>query len=464
MRWKGAIWLFSFLFLLSGNLLFAQEDENRNEVEKLRKEMKEMRESYERRIQKLEGEMNRFRKEEEKGNQTKELEKRVEAVTRKMDDLLSEEAGVEPYSTSFMGTFGSIMNPDISIIVDARYLVTDNKENDNRNKLRLKEAELAFQGYLYPGIRTDIVAALEQEYEGSSVETEIDLEEAFVSFLDLPCGFTGNVGRKFIDFGKLNPIHPHHWPFADMPAPLHNFFGHHNWFDDGGQFTYLFPLPAFLTGTFGIWNGRELGHHHRHEEEKEVLPPFLEHEDATEATLEWDGHVYCGRLYGNLFLDEEESSDLGFGYSIAWDGTKNTTLHGWDLTFRHLWPESYHRLKIQTELFYLDADHLENEHEDLQEESIEEVGSFGAYLLGQYTLNQYWEAGLRYDWSEFANNDKDYIWGVTPFVSYFFTHSTYVRLQYKYLFRDLHEGREDEHAVFIQFVWGLGPHAHRLEE
>jgi hypothetical protein len=37
----------------------------------------------------------------------------------------------------------------------------------------------------------------------------------------------------------------------------------------------------------------------------------------------------------------------------------------------------------------------------------------------------------------------------------------YVRPSYRY--SEL-AGGEDEHAFMLQFVWGLGPHAHRLED
>ena len=52
-------------------------------------------------------------------------------------------------------------------------------------------------------------------------------------------------------------------------------------------------------------------------------------------------------------------------------------------------------------------------------------------------------------------------WGVTTFLSYFFSHSMYLRPAYR--FNKFPDG-SDEHQALVQFVWGLGPHAHRLED
>ncbi len=69
------------------------------------------------------------------------------------------------------------------------------------------------------------IPALEMEYIGDEVNVEIDLEEAYLTMSPIP--LVGEyvplglqLGRKFMNFGVLNPVHPHHWPFADRPLML----------------------------------------------------------------------------------------------------------------------------------------------------------------------------------------------------------------------------------------------------
>ena len=63
----------------------------------------------------------------------------------------------EVHKAAPVGSYGGIMNPDISVIVDSQLLYTDDVANEDRDKLRINEAELAFQCYLYPGIRGDFI-------------------------------------------------------------------------------------------------------------------------------------------------------------------------------------------------------------------------------------------------------------------------------------------------------------------
>jgi len=365
--------------------------------------------------------------------------KRIEALEerlRKTEEVATEAASHKP---SPVGSYGGIMNPDISAIIDAQMSFTDEKNDSNRNKVRIRELELAYQGYLYPSIRADVISALELSYKSDhTVDVEVDLEEAYVSFLHIPyvpLGLQVIGGRKFLDFGKLNPIHPHHWPFADTPLAFKNFFGEHNWFDDGVQLSALIPNPwdAYLKTTFGYWNGRPLAHgdgHHHHNH-----------------VVEWHGHIYHFRP--SLAFSPGENDNLNLGYSLAWDEGARSKLHGGDFTYWYQWPQSYRKFKWQNELLFYDN-------------RIEDIDSLGLYSLALLTLDKYWEVGIRFDWSQFANRDDVSEWAITPFLSRYLTHSTYLRGQYR--FRDREAGKKNENAFFLQLVWGLGPHAHRLSD
>ena len=401
---------------------FADEmNDIRNEFKQLKNEFKDMKQHYENRINDLEQKLSIAQDKKE------EIDLRTESAYSK--------------KTS------SLELPEISVILNTEATFSDTSSNASRNKVRVKEAELAFQGYLYPGVRGDFIAALEQEYEGKEVSTEVDVEEAYLSFLELPLGLQATIGRKLLNFGRLNPLHIHHWAFTDIPLILQNFFGHHPWFDDGAELTWLVsnPLNVYLELATGIWNGKELGHIHEHSH-REELDHEEDHDHFGDELIEWDDHVYTGRVFADASLTD--NLNTGLGYSIAKDGGGRNTLHEVDLVFKYQWPFTYRRIKWHTELFYL-------------QEDLRDINPYGVFSYAQLSLNKYWELGARYDWAEFADNDDEHAWAGSGFLTYYFTHTMHARGEYQY---KEHASGEDENILFLQLVWGIGPHSHRLED
>jgi hypothetical protein len=378
-----------------------------------------------------------------------QLKKDHEAEIRTLRDKLSTQQEMSiragsPHQAAPVGSYGGIMNPDISAIADVQTLFTSDKEDDNRNRVLVKEVELAFQGYLYPGIRADIIPSFEMEYEGDHVDVNTDLEEAYLTASQIPylsehVPLELQAGRKFMSFGRLNPVHPHHWPFADTPLAFQNFFGGHNWSDDGiqGSVTVSNPWDLYIKPTFGIWNGKEL---------EADQPEETGHVHGE--PVNFDGHVFLSRNV--LGMPFGRDADSLFGYSIAWDEGTNTVLHGGDMTFTYRWPETYHRIRWQNEIYAANVHHPDD------------YTHYGGYSLLVFTLDKYWETGVRYDCSQILNPDVDgHEWAMSGFVSYYLTHGVYLRGQYRY--RDtLDDG--GEHSGYIQLVFGLGPHAHRLTD
>jgi hypothetical protein len=354
----------------------------------------------------------------------------------------------EVHRAAPVGAYGGLMNPDVSAIVNMQLLFSDNRENEHRGDVRIDEAELAFQSYLYPGIAGDFIVAM-HEHDG---EWHIHPEEAYVSFQDLPFDFQLLAGRKLISFGRLNPTHPHHWKFASMPLVLENLFGEHPLFDDGAQLDWLVPNPwdLYCKIAFGGWAGASGSTVHHHDES----------DAGGEAhAIEWQGRTYNGRA--SLDLPVGELSNAALGYSVAWDEGYHTVVHGADLVMTYRRPMSYTRVKWHSEVFSVTTD----------DEGVSDP--VGLFSLLSVTPNKYWELGTRYDWSEYilhehhgeeedaAAIESRQEWAVSAFVSYYFTHSLYLRSEYRH---SVDRMKMEENQGIIQLVWGLGPHAHRLED
>jgi len=437
------------------------------ELAEIRDGVKQMQASYEARIEALE------RKVAGQEALKAEIDERDDEIRALKDEVAALEDGQDPgslaqrverleqaeaprHTAAPAGAYGGLMNSDISVIANMKGFLSSTGENPLDEKFLVDELEVAFQGFLWPGIRGDAFLALEQHVdEDGHAETEIDLEEAYVSFLDIPGGLQVEAGRQLQEFGHLNGLHPHHWSIPDTPLPLQRLFGDHSWFDDGVEISGLIPNPweAYLKLQGGVWTGRQLGHVHGDEDEEET--------GEVGQVTQWDGNVFTAGA--RLGFPLSEDTNLTSGYSFAGDDGGDTFLHGLDLTLIHRWPRTYRKLRWQNELFYRDTRvspvHHEHEGHDHLHLGKRHADDWGGYSLLQLTLDKYWETGVRFDWW-----DADHLgdeWGVTSFLSYFFSHSTYLRPAYRY--NRFADGR-DEHMALLQFVWGLGPHAHRLED
>ena len=357
-----------------------------------------------------------------------------------------------------VGSSGGMMNPDLSVVAVGEVMFTDNKEEANRNLVRVREVEVALQGYLYPGIRADVIPALEMEYEEDGASVEVDLEEAYVSVSEIPyvserIPLEIQCGRKFMNFGRHNGIHPHHWAFADTPLVLRNFFGDHPWFDDGvqGSVTVSNPWDFYLKTTLGIWNGKALGHAHGDEDGDEGHEDH-DHEAEEdgydeEMSVVWDGRVFLSRSV--LGISFGRSADTLVGYSLAWDEGRDTVLHGGDLTFNYRFPGTYRKIRWLSEFMAADI-------------GLGDYTRYGGLSMLAITLTKFWEVGCRYDSSQVLDPHEDGDeWAASGFVTYHFTHAFYLKGQYR--FRSTLDDRE-EHSGYLQLVFGLGPHSHRLQD
>jgi hypothetical protein len=487
-KWRCPIPLLATLLLPVVSCLGQEAPESndlKTQLESLKAEFDQIKTSYEARIRALEEKIT----EQEKLKTTiEQKQKEIEALNAKIAELENKEdvealagrveklekkeelevlagkveqlemAEAPRHKAAPVGAYGGLMNPDISLVVDIKGLLTDNEANPADEKIMVEHSELALQGYLWPGIRADFIGAVGQHAEeGGHIHTHVEVEEAYASFLDLPADFQLQAGRKLIDFGRLNPIHSHHWPIADTPLPLRRLFGDHSWYDDGLQVTALIPNPwdiYFKLGA-GVWNGRYLGHEDGDHADHEIESPGFE------GPVDWRGRVFTGQASLDFLLGED--ANVMTGYSIAGDEGGDNILHGVDLTLVYRWPMTYRKLRWQNEFFLGD---FELEHEPHVDEialpghsSTYDADAWGLYSLLQLTLSKYWETGLRYDWWDSDYRDEE--WSASAFLSYYFTHSMYLRPAYRY--SELADG-ETENAFLLQFVWGLGPHAHRLED
>src|SRR5205814_1387682 len=111
-----------------------------------------------------------------------------------------------------------------------------------------RNIELAFDGAVDPYFEgfANIVFKLDNDNE-----TEVEVEEAFMQTTSLPFNLQLKGGQFFAAFGRLNPVHPHAWDFADAPLVSGLFLGPDGLRGVGAQISWTLPLPWYSQQIYG---------------------------------------------------------------------------------------------------------------------------------------------------------------------------------------------------------------------
>jgi hypothetical protein len=142
--------------------------------------------------------------------------------------------------------FAGPTNPDLSIIGDARAAFSDARAGS----LSFEELEVSIVGPLNPYASATAVL-------GITAEEGVDIEEAKLS-LDryLPGGFGLTAGKALLDFGQLNPVHAHAFPFVDRPLMHAAFFGEEGAKDAMVRLDWIAPTSGLsVRGSAAVVRG-----------------------------------------------------------------------------------------------------------------------------------------------------------------------------------------------------------------
>ncbi len=107
--------------------------------------------------------------------------------------------------------------PDISLVVQAKGLLSSDTREEFRNELRLNELELGIQGWVYPNVKADAFVTMSPAEDESA-----QVEEAYLTYIGFAKGLNVNVGEKHVAFDRVNLLHNHSWLYVRQPLVLTN--------------------------------------------------------------------------------------------------------------------------------------------------------------------------------------------------------------------------------------------------
>ncbi len=237
-RINAVAMLFGTSLISLSSLSFAASDPD---LQALRDEVAQMKQSYEQRINALE-------------TRLAQAEARVgEAQTSAQQAIAQQAPSAPTQSNSF--------NPEVSMILQGSY---NNLKQDphayqiagfiptladvgpGTRGFSLGESELTLSANVDPDWRAVAIASL-------AASGGVDMENAYFQSIGLGNGLSFKGGRFFSGIGYMNEQHAHAWDFADAPLAYKAFLGNQLG-DDGVQLKWLAPTDAFLE--FGAEAGR----------------------------------------------------------------------------------------------------------------------------------------------------------------------------------------------------------------
>ena len=120
------------------------------------------------------------------------------------------------------------------------------------NRFFPREIEISLFGQIDPYARAEVRFEAGEEEAG---EIAVHLAEANLTLMTLPFNTQLKMGQMRNRFGLLNQTHEHDRPFIDQPNVLTRFLGDEGLVERGAELTWVAPLPFFLEGLVGIFNG-----------------------------------------------------------------------------------------------------------------------------------------------------------------------------------------------------------------
>ncbi len=436
------------------------------EIEKVRKELKDLKDDYESRIRSLEERLRAA----ESSSQTAPTASPPVPVS----PAVTPSSGVVvPQSPAIPG-LGSYTAGAVTANLSLSALFAGGGSSVNDAELANLQAgghDPSRNGFTVQNVEVVLSGAVDPYFDGqanliflidSAGETVVELEEAFATTRSLPYGLQVKAGQFFLEFGRQNQQHPHSWDFVDQPVIMSRLFGPDNLRSQGARISWLTPLPWYSELEVGANNAGG-----------ETLASFLFVPGETVAgyTIIDRGGARAANdlLYNARWLNGGDVTDT-VSVNVGLSGLRGPNGTGFQ-TFTEIYgADLYLRWKpLRTERGFpfvaWQTEYMRRSYEagDSDLPGSARLRDRGYYTQFLYGFRPRWVAGLR--WEEVSSDDstgsdplRDNRKRLSVNTTWYPTEYSKLRLQYN---RDDAQHLTDEiaHGVWLQFEFNLGTHA-----
>lgn len=369
-----------------GTPLLASAADDR-ELAQIRAEIKQMKESYEARIQ--------------------ALEKRLQEAQVNTDAPQTQTAAAAAPMPTAAKSSSNAFNPAVSLILGGTYanlsqdpdryriqgfIPGGDGAGPGRRSFNPGESELTLSANVDPHFSGRLTFSL-------TPENTVSVEEAFFETQGLSNGVNLKAGRFLSSVGYLNGQHAHAWDFVDAPLAYQAFFGG-QYKPDGVQARWLAPTEHFLEVGLEAGNGSAFPGSDRNKNGFGSSALFAHVGDDIGDSASWRaGLSYLKTSAANRGFGDVDST--GADVTNAFSGNSHT----WIVDGIYKWAPNgnatHTNFKLQGEYFRRKENGTLTY--DTQAQSLgTAAGAYasaqsGWYLQGVYQFTPVWRAGLRYD-------------------------------------------------------------------
>ena len=344
---------------------------------------------------------------------------------------------VLPFILSLLmfNAYGGVTNPDISAIGQVIGKYTDDSSSSFPKKptLELGEVELMLDAALNPYLTGAFVLSLGTK--------SIEIEEAYASVIrGLPLNLGLKVGKYRLGFGRLNPAHPHAYPFISTPHVMDPGIakllpGDESFNDVAVQASTLIPV----AGSYALSVSGDL------------LQGDSFHPDTITADFGW-----LARIVNSFIIADAVPSEIGFSLTQGTNDPKHGTkslVAGADVKTKIALSPTVNAM-VQAELIYKNADHKDSLGTAADEKRL------GFYAFTDFRFQGHYNAGVLYEQYQSPDDAAQTDRGIKPFIGFaLLEESTILRLAYEYFMP--HAGKASN-TMELQFLFSMGPHKAHL--
>jgi len=357
-----------------------------------------------------------------------------------------------------------VTNPDISVIGQPFMGWTDNASDPSAKRpvFDVGETEFVFDAALNPYARGFFTVSL--------ADGQIDLEEGYFSLLrGLPGDIQLKGGKYRVGFGKLNPAHPHTYPFANRFGVLAAYLpGADSYNETGLDVSYRLPLPGSTSVTaYGdVLQGDSfrIARAPSGANDPVALDPAVG-DRASEPRAAW-----LGRLAS--FTGIGDRSGIEFGFS-ATQGTNNvaaatrTLVLGGDVKAK-LWTSANAYLLLQGEFLHLDRDAAGWDSTATSYTTTRSTNS-GGYAFADFNWKQRYNVGASFEHYEDPNASSQDVNSYGAFAGLaLMEETTAFRFDWRHISRTgvapaTSSALDAVNEITLRVIFSMGPHkAHQF--
>ncbi len=347
------------------------------------------------------------------------------------------------------------VNPQISVI--PRFLIESNdgeklsqgKREFSQPDFQFQELELAIQSYLNPFSRADVILTI----PGPDIlGGKLGIEELYATvFRGLPLDLNLRFGKYRAEYGKLNLVHPHAWPFITQPLSQARFLGEEGLNDLGISASLLLPTgDVYSKLTVDLLRGGAIASAAGISDTSGSKPLYAN----------------SARLMGFFTLTDESDLEIGLstltGIHDPYNRDRFWYLNA-DFKYKYR-PSMYTSLVLQGEYLYNTRPAAQNRDfvpflNAAGTPEVRTINSSGVYVYADYQFFKLYSIGARYDWSEAPYSKDDKATGVSLFAGYYPVEETLgLRLEYQHMMTETPVSSTSVNTIALQVLFSLGPH------